>query len=84
MRTHSYVNAVSKPTLACFYQTHFSGVNELEVKEKVVCYIYAYVEKKSRNGGITAIVHNNNHTLEATIKRRSAACHTNKMLSQYL
>ena len=53
MHTHSYVNAGSKPTLACFYQTHFSGVSELEAKEKVVCYVYAYVEKKSRNGGIT-------------------------------
>ena len=64
VHTHSYVNAGSKHTLACFYQTHFSGVNKLEVKEKVVCYIYANVEEKSNNGGITVcsfklnVIHN--------------------------
>ena len=36
-----------------FYQTHFSKVSELEAKEKVICYIYVYVEKKSMNSGIT-------------------------------
>ena len=51
--SHSYINARNKLTLACFCQTHFRGVSELEAKEKVVCYIYAYVEKKLRNGGIT-------------------------------
>ena len=35
------------------YQTHLSRVNELEAKEKGVCYVYAYSEKKFRNGGIT-------------------------------
>ena len=34
-------------------QTHFSVVSELEAKEKVVCYVYTYVAKKSTNGGIT-------------------------------
>ena len=34
-------------------RTRFSRVRELEVKEKVICYIYAYLEKKSRNGRIS-------------------------------
>ena len=53
MHTCLYVNAGNKHTLACFYQTHFSGVSKLEAREEVVCYIYTYLEKKSRNGGIT-------------------------------
>ena len=50
---HVWCNTRNECTLACFYQTYFSGVNKLEVKEKVVCYIYTYAEKKSRNDGIT-------------------------------
>ena len=60
---HSYVNVGSKLTLACFYQTHFSRVSKLESKKKVICYIYAYIEKKSRNGGITICSFKLNATL---------------------
>ena len=35
----------------------FHWVSELESKGKVVCYIYAYIEKKSRNGGIRCTYH---------------------------
>ena len=49
----SYVNAGNKCTLACFSQTHFSMVSELEAKGKVICYVYTYLRKKLVNSGIT-------------------------------
>ena len=79
-----------------FLSTTFQRGKWVRSKGKVICYIYAYVEKKSRNGGIavllswllkaaglgqTVMVQNSNYTLEGTIKRRAAACHTNQMLS---
>ena len=86
--------------ISVLLSTHFSWVSELEVKEKVIWYFYAYLEKKSRmvelpsvllslmlkatGFGQTMIVQNSNYILEETIKQRSAACHTNQMLLQYL
>ena len=44
------------------HHTCFSEVSELEAKEKVVCYVYAYVQKKLRNSGIIICSFNLNVT----------------------
>ena len=93
MHTHSYINAGSKCTLAWFHQTNFSGLSELEVKEKWCAMFTLTVGLLSVllsrmlhaiGFGWTTMVQNSNRTLEDTTKRRSAVYYANQMLSQYL